>query len=106
MILVPSGINWREYLKNADYFELKYHLLYPVSTSNILYLSINPSYKKLPKLKLDAICSSIKLNFSNNKIMEIINFTQKLPLPDIPKLNTNANSFSIQATHDISKVCD
>ncbi|CAF0714006.1 unnamed protein product [Brachionus calyciflorus] len=85
VLLIPDGIDWKNYL--MDYVKLNYlhHLLYPVSTQNNLYLSINPSYKKLPKLKLEADISSIKLNFSSDKITKILEFGKNFPLPDVPK---------------------
>jgi hypothetical protein len=92
IILVPSKVNWREYLRNSEQLEYKYHILYPVTTSNTLYLSINPSYKKLPKMKLDAVCTSIGLNFSDNKIIRLFEFSQKFPLPEVPKTSSLATA--------------
>ena len=84
--LMPSNIDWRNYLENSNITgNYRYHLLYPVTTTNEVFISINPNYKKLPKLKLNASCSSIKLNFSDEKIIKLADFAQKFPKPDIPK---------------------
>jgi hypothetical protein len=84
--LMPSNVNWRNYLENCNITgNYRYHLLYPVTTTNEVFISINPNYKKLPKLKLNASCSSIKLNFSDEKIIKLADFAQKFPKPDIPK---------------------
>lgn len=85
VILVPPGIKLEDYLVNCDNYDYKYHLLYPVSTDNIVYISIDPKYKKLPKLKVDATCPSIRLNFSDNKIIKLFDFAQNFPLPTMPK---------------------
>ena len=41
VMLVPDSCDLNDYLKNINY-DTRYHLLYPVSTENTLYLSINP----------------------------------------------------------------
>jgi hypothetical protein len=97
IILVPNKVDWKDYLNNCEKLEYKYHILYPVTTINTLYLSINPSYKKLPKMKLDAICSSIGLNFSDNKILKLFDFSQKFPLPEVPKTSTPTGVISSTA---------
>ena len=96
IILVPNNVNWKEYLSNSAQLNYKYHLLYPVTTNNNLFLSINPSYKKLPKLKLNAECSSIRLNFSDNKILKLYEFSQKFPLPEIPKTSAPTSAIAIK----------
>lgn len=102
VMLVPDSCDLNDYLKNINY-DTRYHLLYPVSTENTLFLSINPKYKKLPKLKIDAKCPSVHLHFSDNKIIKLAEFMQKLPLPEMPKtsttkLNIQPSSVSIGAT--------
>ena len=74
--------------------DYKYHLLYPVSTSNTLHLSINPSYKKLPKLKIDGLCSSIHLSFSDATIIKLVEFIQRFPKPDLPAAAAAASHHS------------
>ena len=91
VMLVPSSVNLSDYLSDIAKYGYTHHLLYPVSTENTLYLSINPKYKKLPKAKIDAKCPSIHLNFSDNKIIKLADFLQKLPLPEMPK--TSAPQF-------------
>ena len=95
VILIPAKNALNDYLSNCEQFNYKYHLLYPVSTENTLYLSINPKYKKLPKIKIEAKCPSIRLNFSDNKIINLADFLQKLPLPEMPK----TSSPQIQKVH-------
>ena len=85
VMLVPYNINLTDYLENCAKYHFKYHLLYPVNTDNKVYLSIDPKYKKLPKLKVIASCQSIRLNFSDNKIVKLFNFAQNFPLPEVPK---------------------
>lgn len=85
VMLVPYNIDLTDYLENCAKYDFKYHLLYPVSTDNKVYLSIDPKYKKLPKLKIIASCPSIRLNFSDNKIVKLFNFAQEFPLPEVPK---------------------
>jgi hypothetical protein len=97
IILVPDRVDWRAYLDQSEAHEYKYHILYPVSTNNTLFLSINPSYKKLPKMKLDAVCSSIMLNFSDKKIIKLYEFSQKFPLPEVPKTTLMANNNNINS---------
>lgn len=92
IILVPTGVDWKSYLNDCESRDYKYHILYPVTTENTVFFSINPSYKKLPKLKLNAVCSSIRLNFSDNKILKIYDFSQKFPLPEVPKVGGPASS--------------
>ena len=98
VLLMPTNVEWKSYLNNISLIEqhnYKYHILYPVSTENTLYLSINPSYKKLPKLEIDAKTSTeIKLNFSDSKILKLAEFAQNFPLPEMPK----ASSASSKAT--------
>jgi len=94
VILVPYNINWADYLENCSDYKYKYHLLYPVSTDNALYLSIDPAYKKLPKLKILANTPSIRLNFSDNKIIKLFNFAQNFELPTVPKYATQPNALT------------
>ena len=94
VIFTPKNVNWYEYLNSSSALDYKYHILYPVSTSNKLYLSINPSYKKLPKLKIDALCESIRLNFSDSKIIKIADFVQNFPLPEIPKSSPSSTALA------------
>lgn len=89
VLLIPSRESYKDYLITDDY---KYHLIYPISTTNTLYLSINPSYKKLAKLKLNAVVSSIRFNFSDKKIIMLSDFAQKFPLPEVPKTAVNSGS--------------
>ena len=96
-MLVPYNVKLDDYLKNCQDYGFKYHLLYPVSTENTVFLSIDPKYKKLPKLRIDAVCPSIQLNFSDNKIIKLIDFAQKFPLPDMPKSSVAANSAAMRS---------
>ena len=101
VLLMPRNVDWKNYLNNISLIEqhnYKYHILYPVSTENTLYLSINPSYKKLPKLEIDAKTSTeIKLNFSDSKILKLAEFAQNFPLPEMPK-TSSASSKSTTPT--------
>jgi hypothetical protein len=91
VMLMPHDVNLDDYINNCQSYKFKYHLLFPVSTENNLFMSIDPMYKKLPKLKIIASCPSIQLNFSDNKIIKLVEFAQNLPLPEIPKYGeTNA----------------
>ena len=103
VMLVPDSCDLNEYLViNSN---KSYHLLYPVSTENTLYLSIDPKFKKLPKLKIDAKCPSIRLRFSNNKIIKLAEFLQKLPLPEMPKSSsTTTITSSNKSTAPITKM--
>ena len=92
VLLIPSRLSYKEYLLSCSDLNYKYHLIYPISTTNTLYLSINPSYKKLAKMKLDASCSSIRFNFSDRKIIMLAEFAQNFPLPEIPKTVVNPSS--------------
>lgn len=92
VMLIPYNINMADYLDNCSDYGFKYHLLYPVSTDNVLYLSIDPKYKKLPKMKIDAHTPSIHLNFSDNKIIKLVDFGQNFPLPTMPKYATSPSS--------------
>jgi len=94
VILVPYNINWADYLENCSEYKYKYHLLYPVSTDNILFKSIDPAYKKLPKLKIHANTPSIHLNFSDNKIIKLFKFAQNFELPIFPKYEAQTNTLS------------
>ena len=92
VLLVPANVDWKSYFDNYKQLNHCYHLLYPITTKNYLYLSINPSYKKLPKMKLEAECSSIRLNFSDQKIISLYEFVRNFPLPQIPKMpNSSPN---------------
>lgn len=98
VLLIPSRMSYVDYLGSCageltfghDLF--KYHLIYPISTLNTLYLSINPSYKKLAKMKLEASCSSIRFNFSDRKIILLAEFASNFPLPEVPKTAINPAS--------------
>lgn len=92
VLLIPSRLSYKEYLRSCFDMNYKYHLIYPISTENTLYLSINPSYKKLAKMKLDAVCSSIRFNFSDRKIIMLAEFAQNFPLPEMPKTVVNPNA--------------
>ena len=96
VLLIPKKVDWKNYLNNTSLIEennYKYHILYPVSTKNRLFLSINPSYKKLPKLKIVAETSTeIKLNFSDSKVLKIAEFAQNFPLPEMPKSSASSSS--------------
>ena len=85
VILIPPGVDLADYLEDCANYNYKHHLLYPVSTENVVHISIDPNYKKLPKLKVNASCPSIRLNFSDNKIIKLFNFVQDFPLPTMPK---------------------
>ncbi len=120
---MPSSVDWRDYLENCSITNnYKHHLLYPVSTNNLVFISINPNYKKLPKLKLEANVSSIRLSFSDQKIIKLAEFAQKFPKPEIPKnyhsnvqtvtsvnnptINTNQNNMSKKTSLKINPVVD
>jgi len=60
-------------------------------------LSIDPAYKKLPKLKILANTPSIRLNFSDNKIIKLFNFAQNFELPTVPKYATQPNALNTPA---------
>lgn len=101
IVMIPhkgEKLNLNDYI-NTDGF--KYHIIYPISTQNTVYLSINPSYKKLPKLKLDATCSSIRFNFSNAKIVKLSQFAQCFPLPEVPK--TSSGTGTVVSTTESKK---
>lgn len=101
VLLIPTKVDWKKYLTNNLLIvqqNFKYHILYPVSTENMLYLSINPSYKKLPKLKIKASTESIKLNFSDSKILKLAEFAQNFPIPEMPKTSTFSTSSTLGTT--------
>lgn len=97
VMLIPTNENLKDYLRSLKLYDYKYHFLYPVTTQNTLYLSINPKFKKLPKVKIDAKCPSVRLNFSDNKIIKLIDFMQKLSFPQFVSKpgHTSSQSSSI-----------
>ena len=94
ILFLPSRMSYVEYLRTCaePAVHFKYHLIYPISTLNTLYLSIDPNYKKLAKMRLEASCSSIRFNFSDRKIILLADFAQNFPLPEIPKTAINPAS--------------
>jgi hypothetical protein len=102
VLFINSALDWRSYLKESTNF--KHHLLHPVSTRNNLYLSINPNFKKLPMFKINANCTSIRINLSDKRILRLATFAQNFKLPSFPKSSIQATSTGIPSPPSTSTV--
>ena len=86
-MFVNSTLDWRSYINNKS-SNFEHHLLKPISTKNSVYLSINPKYRKLPTIKIDAECPSIFLKLSDQRIIELFQFFTSLQLPKFAENET------------------
>ncbi|XP_033099721.1 vacuolar protein sorting-associated protein 13A-like isoform X2 [Anneissia japonica] len=78
ILLAHSGDNWHESLELRD---SERHLLPSFGLQLSLFNSVQPEYKELPQLKVEAVLPSVKVNISENKLKTLLQFAHHLPLP-------------------------
>ncbi|XP_071956749.1 intermembrane lipid transfer protein VPS13A-like [Antedon mediterranea] len=78
ILLAHTGDNWHESLELRD---SERHLLPSFGLQLSLFNSVQPEYKELPQLKVEAVLPSVKVNISESKLKTLLQFVHHLPLP-------------------------
>ncbi|XP_059475627.1 intermembrane lipid transfer protein VPS13C-like [Neocloeon triangulifer] len=90
---------WREKRKMND---SDLHLLSCLKTQFMFSNSIKQDYKQLPRQKVNFSIGSVKLNLSNRKINQLLNFVDVFPLPTPNSIHSSQTMDSLAWQTDFS----